>query len=497
MTCRAKCSHARRDSATQNNGQITQFRDGVSGEQVSYGYDSLNRLISASASSGAWGQSFTYDGFGNLLQKTVTQGSAPTLSVAVDPATNRMVGQSYDANGNLLYNGAVYDALNRVRQIYQYGSLNTEGYAYGPNNERVEKVITANGTSTYYTYLYGVDGCRLGVYQPDIDGTGKLYFRGGSAITPCFAGRMLYTKAGQLAVADRLGSIRPLNGSQTATTSYYPYGEEQPQQASEDTERFATYYRDSTNLDYAKNRYYASQFGRFITPDAGPFDLRRPQSLNRYTYVESDPVNFDDPAGLMKEDPACVDGREWWCSGSGVVWPPASFPTWPSGGPVSLSAIDQLDTKLYSLVGQGVLQSYTGDASGISFSFSLSSDMVESFVAGGALVLDPSGAATLSGIGVAIGTGAEATLVITVTGITAAAVVVSGIYQFAKQTNYILDGAKTAVRYRGPADKQKLCDYLNALYDAAGSAKERLEIYAALKWAGCQRPNKDRGGPNK
>jgi len=293
-------------SATQNNGQITQFRDGVSGEQVSYGYDSLNRLISASASSGAWGQSFTYDGFGNLRQKTVTQGSAPTLSVAVDPATNRMVGQSYDANGNLLYNGAVYDALNRVWQIYQYGSLNTEGYAYGPNNERVEKVITANGTSNYYTYLYGVDGCRLGVYQPTIDGTGRLYFQGGSAITPCFGGRMLYTKAGQLAVADRLGSIRPLNGSQTATTSYYPYGEEQPQQSTEDTERFATYYRDSTNLDYAVNRYYSSQFGRFVTPDPSGMDaaeLSDPGSWNMYTYVGDDPINLTDPDGLIK----CAD----------------------------------------------------------------------------------------------------------------------------------------------------------------------------------------------
>ncbi len=301
MTCRAKCSHARRDSATQNNGQITQFRDGVSGEQVSYGYDSLNRLISASASSGAWGQSFTYDGFGNLLQKTVTQGSAPTLSVAVDSATNRMVGQSYDANGNLLYNGAVYDALNRVWQIYQYGSLNTEGYAYGPNNERVEKVITANGVSNYYTYLYGVDGCRLGVYQPAIDGTGRLYFQGGSAITPCFGGRMLSTKAGQLAVADRLGSIRPLNGSQTATTSYYPYGEEQPQQSTEDTERFATYYRDSTNLDYAVNRYYSSQFGRFLTPDpSASGDPADPESWNFYTYVANDPVNVLDPEGLEK-----------------------------------------------------------------------------------------------------------------------------------------------------------------------------------------------------
>ncbi len=225
---------------------------------------------------------------------------APTLSVAVDPATNRIVGQSYDANGNLLYNGAVYDALNRVWQIYQYGSLNTEGYAYGPNNERVEKVITANGTSNYYTYLYGVDGCRLGVYQPAIDGTGRLYFQGSSAITPCFGGRMLYTKAGQLAVVDRLGSIRPLNANQTATTSYYPYGEEQPQQASEDTERFATYYRDSTNLDYAKNRYYTNQFGRFLTPDPSTgVNLGDPRAWNKYTYVGGDPVNYNDPSGAM------------------------------------------------------------------------------------------------------------------------------------------------------------------------------------------------------
>ncbi len=39
-------------SPNQNNGQITQFRDTVSGEQVSYAYDSLNRLISATAANG-------------------------------------------------------------------------------------------------------------------------------------------------------------------------------------------------------------------------------------------------------------------------------------------------------------------------------------------------------------------------------------------------------------------------------------------------------------
>ena len=52
-------------SPNHNNGQITQQLDSVSGEQVTYTYDSLQRLISAVTTDSSWGQSFTYDGFGN------------------------------------------------------------------------------------------------------------------------------------------------------------------------------------------------------------------------------------------------------------------------------------------------------------------------------------------------------------------------------------------------------------------------------------------------
>ena len=87
-------------TAGQNNGRIVQSIDGVAGETVNYTYDTLNRLATAGATNGTWGQAFAYDGFGNLTGKTVTQGSAPTLSVSFDPLTNRQNGQSYDANGN-------------------------------------------------------------------------------------------------------------------------------------------------------------------------------------------------------------------------------------------------------------------------------------------------------------------------------------------------------------------------------------------------------------
>jgi len=92
-----------RFSATQNNGQITQFKDWMTGEEVTYAYDSLSRLISASTTGPEWGQSYGYDGFGNRTSVTVTEGTAPAGSLTIDPMTNRITnaGFSYDANGNL------------------------------------------------------------------------------------------------------------------------------------------------------------------------------------------------------------------------------------------------------------------------------------------------------------------------------------------------------------------------------------------------------------
>ena len=62
-------------SASQNNGQITQVKDTVSGETIAYQYDALKRLTSASSTpkSGeyatSWTQSFGYDGFGNMTSR--------------------------------------------------------------------------------------------------------------------------------------------------------------------------------------------------------------------------------------------------------------------------------------------------------------------------------------------------------------------------------------------------------------------------------------------
>ena len=88
-------------SSTQNNGKITGVTDNISGEQVVYTYDSLSRLASAAATNNSWGQSYSYDGFGNLTGQTVTAGSAPSLSVVYNASTNRQTTDCADANGNI------------------------------------------------------------------------------------------------------------------------------------------------------------------------------------------------------------------------------------------------------------------------------------------------------------------------------------------------------------------------------------------------------------
>jgi RHS repeat-associated protein len=85
----------------------------------------------------------------------------------------------------------------------------------------------------------------------------------------------------------------------SATTVYYPYGEEYAVTAN-DKDKSGTYHRDSTTgLDYAVNRYYSTQSARFLTADQGPPAAANPQSWNRYTYGWSDPADSNDPDGKL------------------------------------------------------------------------------------------------------------------------------------------------------------------------------------------------------
>jgi hypothetical protein len=53
-----------RYTAGANNGRIAQKKDWVSGEEVSYAYDSLQRLATAATAGTEWGEAYSYSNSG-------------------------------------------------------------------------------------------------------------------------------------------------------------------------------------------------------------------------------------------------------------------------------------------------------------------------------------------------------------------------------------------------------------------------------------------------
>lgn len=274
-----------------NNGQISRRTDSVSGEDIVYSYDSLKRLSTAvaQATGPQYGEAYTYDGFGNLAQVAGAGGKQPgnSWSQQIDAATNRIVGggTAYDANGNMTsipgMTGLQYDWENRLT------ATPDANFFYDQNNKRIWKKDVATGAEQ--VMFYGMDGALQGIYS--VTKTANP-----PTLTLALTKRY-YSVAGlrfeddKLLASDRLGSV-VANG--TTPVSYYPYGK-QIGTFESGKPRFGTYFRDTSGLDYAMNRYYSSgMMGRFLTVDRYSQSGLDSGSWNRYVYTRGDPVNRTD-----------------------------------------------------------------------------------------------------------------------------------------------------------------------------------------------------------
>ncbi len=120
-------------------------------------------------------------------------------------------------------------------------------------------------------------------------------------------------------LSDIQGSTRAVmsnNGSSSAVIArhdYLPFGEElfsgiglrssSQGYGATDTNRQKyglTERDDATGLDHTWWRKYENLSGRWTSPDPynGSASIADPQSLNRFSYTQNDPVNFIDPSGL-------------------------------------------------------------------------------------------------------------------------------------------------------------------------------------------------------
>ncbi len=326
-----------------NSGQLVSVSGTINNQSrnQAFSYDNVGRLVTATGW-GVWARRFDYDRYGNRtavwdavsggnqLQNTVIgqANGAPTNRIASVNGT----ALSYDASGNVTNDGArtyTYDAENRLANV---SGLAPESYGYDAANHRVRK--EAGGVVTHYIW--------------EGDQVIAEYERGGGATQA--TGTRYYHQ-------DRLSTrlITDSAGNVVGTTDHLPFGEEIGASGEGEKHKFTTYERDGTGIDYAVNRHYASQLGRFNQADPlrmGAASLSDPQSLNLYGYVQNDPANLADPSGLLT---CLIDGIESDCG--------LAFGLLQSGAAV----IGPLETTRWNpnlFKGQGGFEHFTVDANG-------------------------------------------------------------------------------------------------------------------------------------
>ena len=234
-------------------------------------------------------------------------------SLSYDTASNRITtsGFAYDAAGNqvraLISSGASqrfqYDAANRLMKVKADDNTTVLAtYTYGDSNERL--MAEEGGLRTYYA----------------CNGNAE-YIESGGSTTPAWSKSYVYLGARLLSTLtpngsggeaveyhhpDRLGTrlvTNPSNGASFEQVTL-PFGTALNAESTGATNRrFTSYDRSTTTgLDYASNRHYDSQQGRFTQIDPigmGASNQADPQSLNMYAYCGNDPVNQVDPSGLF------------------------------------------------------------------------------------------------------------------------------------------------------------------------------------------------------
>lgn len=271
-------------------------------------YDLANRPLTISDTRGpttTFDASFQLDAAGRRIGETIVRPMEPVAEpdeTFVFDAANRLVSRggagtlSYDADGNLVsgqiggqVRSLTYDAQN------QLVGVDTDVIRYDADGNRVAR--TRGGVTTYYLYD------PLGRLLEEIDATGTTIARYVHGIG------LISREAGSTISVyhyDSRGStvaLTDLDGTITDSYAYSPYGAVQRDSGNTTPNPFTYSGRDGVlddgnGLYGMQARFYAPELMRFVQKDpAWTGRLDRPQSINRYAFVEGNPVEWIDPTG--------------------------------------------------------------------------------------------------------------------------------------------------------------------------------------------------------
>lgn len=278
----------RRTSLTLPNGII-----------VSYSYDAASELTGISYQQGATvigNLIYGYDADGRRISMdgSLAKTGLPMAISATYNAANQLVqwGTSpltYDANGNLLGDGANSYTWNARNQLTGISGGASASFQYDAFGRRGSKTVNANTTGFLYDGINTVqelNGMSISANLLTGLNADEIYTRTNGAGTSNYLTDAL---GSTIALTDTSGVIQ-------TQYSYEPYGNATVMGApSDNAYQYTGRENDNTGLYYYRARYYHPVLQRFISED--PIGLAG-GDVDFYSYVQGSPLLRVDPLGL-------------------------------------------------------------------------------------------------------------------------------------------------------------------------------------------------------
>ncbi len=261
---------------------------------IDYAYDALSRLTQADYDDGTTVYDYAYDLAGNLTNNNGKTRTYNATNQLTNDGTNVL---TYDPNGNLTNDGTnsyTWDHTNRMLT-----APNNTSYTYDGLGNRISQSIGTTATN----YLLDLQPGLTKVIAATTETNANHYIHAPRGIHAQYDGTDW-----QYITQDGLGSVRSLIDATLNVSSvqnYAPYGEPFGTVGNFDTPfAFTGEQTDPNDLLFLRARYYNPSLGVF--PSLDPFEgtMARPMSLNRYSWVEGNPIMNIDPTGHQVDCPA-------------------------------------------------------------------------------------------------------------------------------------------------------------------------------------------------
>ncbi|MCZ6804228.1 MAG: SpvB/TcaC N-terminal domain-containing protein [Proteobacteria bacterium] len=309
-------------------GNLTYRHDAIN-EVIEYDivYDELNRLtdISTDYSGVMMGTAeVSYDASGNILSKTnvgsYTYGGLCNGIRAGPHAVTAINGTKdadycYDLNGNMISGDGrtiEYSYFDKPTYIEKDGNI--VEIIYGPDRSRYHRKDTTAEGFTETTY---VNGLYEKVQKPDGTIEERHTIGGFAIITYTDRGTGSGSTDTRYLHKDHLGTLTAITdsiGNVVERFSFDAWGKRRATNLQDaldqidigllksaiTTRGFTGHEQlDPVGLIHMNGRVYDAEIGRFISADPFVQDNTNLQALNRYSYVQNNPLSYTDPSGFF------------------------------------------------------------------------------------------------------------------------------------------------------------------------------------------------------